>query len=53
MTKKMWGGRFTGAATASVEEYTQSESFDRALYREDITGSKARLCAGLIRSWPR
>jgi len=41
MTKKMWGGRFTEAAAASVEEYTQSESFDRALYREDITGSKA------------
>jgi argininosuccinate lyase len=41
MTKKMWGGRFTEAATASVEEYTQSESFDRALYREDIEGSKA------------
>ena len=41
MTKKMWGGRFAEAATASVEEYTQSESFDRALYREDIAGSKA------------
>jgi len=41
MTKKMWGGRFAEAATASVEEYTQSESFDRALYREDIIGSKA------------
>lgn len=41
MTKKMWGGRFAEAATASVEEYTQSESFDRRLYREDIAGSKA------------
>jgi argininosuccinate lyase len=41
MTKKMWGGRFAEAAAASVEEYTQSESFDRALYREDILGSKA------------
>jgi len=41
MTKKMWGGRFAEAAAASVEEYTQSESFDRALYREDIAGSKA------------
>ncbi|MDO9631941.1 MAG: argininosuccinate lyase [Humidesulfovibrio sp.] len=41
MTKKMWGGRFAEAATASVEQYTQSESFDRALYREDILGSKA------------
>ncbi len=41
MTKKMWGGRFAEAAAAKVEEYTQSESFDRALYREDIAGSKA------------
>jgi len=41
MTKKMWGGRFSEAAAASVEEYTQSESFDRALYHEDIAGSKA------------
>jgi argininosuccinate lyase len=41
MTRKMWGGRFAEAATAAVEEYTQSESFDRALYREDIAGSKA------------
>ncbi|MBU1041383.1 MAG: argininosuccinate lyase [Proteobacteria bacterium] len=41
MTKKMWGGRFAEAAAASVEEYTQSESFDRALCREDILGSKA------------
>jgi len=41
MTKRMWGGRFAEAAAASLEEYTQSESFDRALYREDIAGSKA------------
>ncbi|MBU1230708.1 MAG: argininosuccinate lyase [Proteobacteria bacterium] len=41
MTKKMWGGRFAEAAAATVEQYTQSESFDRALYREDIKGSKA------------
>ncbi len=41
MTKKMWGGRFAEAAAAKVEEYTQSESFDRQLYREDIAGSKA------------
>lgn len=41
MTKKMWGGRFAEAAADKVEQYTQSESFDRALYREDIAGSKA------------
>ncbi|MHC1701233.1 MAG: argininosuccinate lyase [Humidesulfovibrio sp.] len=52
MTKKMWGGRFEGAAAASVEQYTQSESFDRALFREDIAGSKAHAAmlgqAGII-----
>ena len=52
MTKKMWGGRFAGAAAASVEQYTQSESFDRALFREDIAGSKAHAAmlgqAGII-----
>ena len=52
MTKKMWGGRFAGAAAASVEQYTQSMSFDRALYREDIAGSKAHAAmlgaAGII-----
>ncbi len=41
MTKKMWGGRFAEAAADKVEQYTQSESFDRALYREDIAGSTA------------
>jgi len=41
MSEKMWGGRFHEAAAASLEEYTQSESFDRALFREDIAGSKA------------
>ncbi len=41
MSEKMWGGRFHEAAAASLEEYTQSESYDRRLYREDIAGSKA------------
>ncbi|HEU6437645.1 MAG TPA: argininosuccinate lyase [Nitratidesulfovibrio sp.] len=39
--KKMWGGRFRQATAALVEEYTQSVSFDRALYAQDIAGSKA------------
>lgn len=39
--KKMWGGRFRQATAALVEEYTQSVSFDRALYAQDIAGSRA------------
>lgn len=39
--KKMWGGRFRAATDSSVEDYTQSVSFDRRLYAEDIVGSKA------------
>lgn len=40
-TKKMWGGRFAQGTDALVEEYTQSVSFDHALYRQDIAGSQA------------
>lgn len=39
--KKMWGGRFAQATAASVEEYTESQSYDRALYKEDVHGSMA------------
>ncbi|MBI9111309.1 argininosuccinate lyase [Maridesulfovibrio ferrireducens] len=38
---KLWGGRFAQKTAASVEDYTQSVSFDKTLYREDIEGSKA------------
>jgi argininosuccinate lyase len=41
MSKKPWGGRFSGATAASVEEFTASHQFDRELYRQDIAGSKA------------
>ena len=37
----MWGGRFTKGPDALVEEYTESISFDQALYRQDIAGSQA------------
>lgn len=37
----MWGGRFAEGPDALVEEYTESVSFDRALYRQDIAGSRA------------
>ncbi len=41
MSSKPWGGRFKEATSAEVEEYTESVSFDRAMYRQDIAGSKA------------
>ncbi|MDL2317053.1 argininosuccinate lyase [Desulfovibrio sp. OttesenSCG-928-A18] len=40
-TKKMWGGRFAQGQDALVEAYTESVSFDRLLYRQDIAGSSA------------
>jgi len=39
--KKMWGGRFRQKTAARVEEYTQSVSYDRLMYRQDIAGSMA------------
>ena len=38
---KLWGGRFKGGTDGLVEEYTESVSFDQALYRQDIAGSMA------------
>ncbi len=38
---EMWGGRFEGRTEKLVEGYTESISFDRRLYREDIAGSIA------------
>ena len=37
----MWGGRFSEGPDALVELYTESVSFDRALYQQDIAGSMA------------
>ncbi|MCX7804660.1 MAG: lyase family protein, partial [Planctomycetota bacterium] len=39
--KRTWGGRFRGETDALAEAFTESVSFDRALYRHDITGSIA------------
>ncbi|WP_319543556.1 argininosuccinate lyase [uncultured Pseudodesulfovibrio sp.] len=39
--KKMWGGRFAEGTAASMEAYSESVSFDRRLYAEDIRGSQA------------
>ena len=39
--KKLWGGRFSEATDAFVEAFTASVDFDKRLYAQDITGSKA------------
>jgi argininosuccinate lyase len=41
MSQKTWGGRFSGATDNRVEAYTESISFDRRLYRQDIRASHA------------
>src|SRR5205814_5611188 len=41
MSQKTWGGRFTGQTDNRVEAFTESISFDRRLYRHDITASQA------------
>ncbi|NMC49738.1 MAG: argininosuccinate lyase [Desulfovibrio sp.] len=41
MVAKPWGGRFGQGTDALVEAYTESVSYDRRLWRQDIAGSKA------------
>jgi argininosuccinate lyase len=41
MTNTMWGGRFTGATAALMEEINASIDFDKKLFRQDIAGSQA------------
>ncbi|CAL9022275.1 unnamed protein product [Prunus brigantina] len=38
---KLWGGRFEESVTDAVERFTESISYDKALYKQDILGSKA------------
>ncbi|ETP71841.1 argininosuccinate lyase [Lachnospiraceae bacterium JC7] len=38
---KLWGGRFTEAEDALTEAFNESLSFDKRMYRQDITGSVA------------
>jgi argininosuccinate lyase len=40
-TQKTWGGRFSGETDRRVEQFTESISFDRRLYRHDIIASQA------------
>lgn len=39
--KKPWGGRFREKTSGSVEAFTESISFDRRLWKHDISGSIA------------
>ena len=39
--QQTWGGRFSGGPAELVQEYTESVSYDRALYAQDIAGSQA------------
>lgn len=41
MSQKTWGGRFSGQTDARVEDFTESISFDRRLYRHDVIASQA------------
>jgi argininosuccinate lyase len=41
--KKLRGGRFTREAASSVKEFTESVSYDRLLFRQDIQGSRAHV----------
>jgi argininosuccinate lyase len=41
MTQKSWGGRFSGDTDSRALAFTESISFDRRLYRQDVTASQA------------
>src|SRR5713226_1473160 len=41
MSNKMWGGRFGEGPDAVMDEINASIDFDRHLYGQDITASKA------------
>jgi argininosuccinate lyase len=41
MSNKMWGARYASGPDAIMEEINASIDFDRHLYRQDITASKA------------
>jgi argininosuccinate lyase len=42
-SNSMWGGRFQSAPASIMEEINASISFDQALWRQDIQGSKAHV----------
>ena len=43
LAKKAWGGRFKKPTSKIAEQFSQSVSFDRRLYDEDIRGSIAHV----------
>jgi argininosuccinate lyase len=49
VAKKPWGGRFTQETDELTEEFTASISFDKRLYRYDISGSIAH-CESLAKA---
>lgn len=40
-SNRSWGGRFSVAPSSLMAEYTDSQHYDRRLFREDIAASKA------------
>lgn len=40
---KLWGGRFKKSESKLMEDFNSSLSFDKTLYKEDITGSMAHV----------
>ncbi len=43
LAKKAWGGRFKKSISKTAEEFSESVSFDKRLYDEDIRGSIAHV----------
>ena len=43
MAKKAWGGRFKKQVSSIAEQFSESVSFDKRLYEEDIQGSIAHV----------
>src|SRR5947209_5837214 len=41
LANKAWAGRFSGGTDRRVEQFTESISFDRRLFEQDIRGSIA------------
>jgi argininosuccinate lyase len=41
LSKKLWGGRFTGKTDPLMEQFNASIGFDRQLWQADIRGSQA------------
>ena len=42
-SNQMWGGRFADGPSAIMREINASIPFDKALWRQDIAGSKAHV----------